>query len=1086
MKKTKLFLACCFLFSFSLSLQSQTLAFPGAMGFGKFAPGARGNATQSVYIVTNLNDAGTGSFRDAVSQPGRIVTFRVGGIVHLVSDIGVANNITIAGQTAPGDGIVLVGKRVTFSNAYNTICRNLRIRLGATGNSGKDASGIANGKKMMLDHMSFTWGMDEVFSINWDGKNYSCDSITIQNSIIGQGLHRENHSAGGLIQTPDGGKISLLQNLYISNKTRNPKVKGINEFVNNVVYNYGNGNRLDTNLNYGWSGEGYIMGGSAGVSEVNIINNYFVGGPLTPPADNTPFSRGTGSFFLYASGNYFDNNKNGVLDGTYVPEDGVGYPGIDPASFQAIPYGYPDASPPMTAAQAYQRVIDSAGPVFPRRDQLDQFLINEVASKGTQGFYVYRETNLPLSNGGVGDVFGAPFPPDTDNDGMPDAWEDANGLNKNSAADALTYSLSYPQYLNLEVYINNLVNTVSPTFIHPPTSLLPTGITYETPTPNSTVTLNWTDNSANENAFLIERSGNGTNFTQIGTTATNIVTYSDPALTPNTSYYYRVRSANTTDTSIYVTATIVTPPPASQPAIPALSSPVNGDNYVSLTTGSIPLKWTGSTNTTNFEVYIGSSATTLSKIADVAYSAAPSYTVTGLAENTTYFWRIDADNALGITPSAVWNFKTLKKDVVAHWQLNETSGLIAYDRTLYGNHGTLTNMSNAIWFPAAKIAGGLGFGVPGSTGAIAVPNDESILFNYSPFSISMWVKIPSNTYQFATSKDCYLLHKGSFENVAAYTGKWYGLQLKDNNLTFAIDDGRTKVNKDIVVGSGTYNIYTNTWKHIVAVKDNASSTIKVYIDAVMAGSASTTAVTLNIGQTDKNLLIGNSAENKPYRDSMDDVRFYNYALTQTEITNIFTGTDSITGVIPVRIVSFTAQKQGRTVLLQWNSSYELNSHHFEIERSSNGIDFVSIGNIPSTGYSGSGQSYSLKDLHPFSTTNYYRLVQYDLDGRKTYFNTIVVSFKEISKYFELSIYPNPSGTKQVAYLQLSSKLDDSYNITILNASGQFINRQKITAIANSNGIYHLLLPSKISSGVYFINVKSDILKEEKTIQLILQ
>ena len=148
--------------------QAQTPAFPGAKGFGRFAPGARGAASPEVYVVTNLNDAGAGSFREAVSKPGRIVVFAVGGIIHLASDIVVAPNTTIAGQTAPGDGIVLFNKRVTFSSSSNTICRYLRIRLGATNNNGKDASGLSNGANMIVDHMSFTWGMDEVFSIKSD------------------------------------------------------------------------------------------------------------------------------------------------------------------------------------------------------------------------------------------------------------------------------------------------------------------------------------------------------------------------------------------------------------------------------------------------------------------------------------------------------------------------------------------------------------------------------------------------------------------------------------------------------------------------------------------------------------------------------------------------------------------------------------------------------------------------------------------------------------------------------------------------------------------------------------------------------
>jgi hypothetical protein len=447
-----------FLFT-GYGVHAQTLSFPGAEGFGRYATGARGVSSPQVYLVTNLNDAGAGSFRDAVSVSGRVVVFRVGGIVNLASDVVVAANTTIAGQTAPGDGIVFFGKRVTFTNSINTICRYLRIRLGATNNSGKDASGIANGANMIFDHMSFTWGMDEVFSINWDNKNTSPDNITIQNSILGQGLHRENHSCGGLIQTPDGGRVSLIRDLYVSNKTRNPKVKGVNEFVNNVVYNWGNGNRLGDVLNYGWDGDAYIMGGSSGVSEVNIINNYFVSGPLTPPSAATPFSRGTGTFNLYGAGNYFDNNKNGTLDGSLVPYNSTGYPGLDAGNFKTSPFAYPAASPSMTASQAYAWIINNVGPTYPKRDQVDSLIVAEVASRGTQGRYIYRETDMPLINGGVGRVLGGTAPLDSDADGMPDAWETARGLNKNNKADATTYSTTSPGYLNIEVYVNSLVST---------------------------------------------------------------------------------------------------------------------------------------------------------------------------------------------------------------------------------------------------------------------------------------------------------------------------------------------------------------------------------------------------------------------------------------------------------------------------------------------------------------------------------------------------------------------------------------------------------------------------------------------------
>ncbi|MBO9618732.1 MAG: hypothetical protein J7539_06800 [Niabella sp.] len=429
----------------------RTPAFPDAEGFGRFATGARGADSASVYVVANLNDSGPGSFRDAVSKPGRFVVFDVTGIITLKSNVSVAANTTIAGQTAPGKGIVLYGRKVTFTGANNAIVRNIRIRLGANDGASRsdDASGVANGKNMIFDHVSFSWGQDEVFSINWDNKGYEPDSITLQNCIVAQGLHKVNHSAGGLIQT--AGKISILKSLYISNKTRNPKVKGINEFVNNIVYDWGN---LGNPMGHTVSGDGYIMGGSAGVSQVNIINNYFIAGPLTPDRA-TPFSRGTGTFYLYASGNYFDRNKNGSLDGALVPADSIGYPGIEPQNFMPNPYPYPFSTPAMSAADAFKYVAKEAGAAYPHRDDVDKLLIEELRSAGLQGRYVYTESDLPLANGGLGDFPFADPHKDSDGDGIPDVWERKLGLNP-EAKDALLRSTADPRYLNIEVYLNTL------------------------------------------------------------------------------------------------------------------------------------------------------------------------------------------------------------------------------------------------------------------------------------------------------------------------------------------------------------------------------------------------------------------------------------------------------------------------------------------------------------------------------------------------------------------------------------------------------------------------------------------------------
>ena len=236
---------------------AQQLAFPGAEGFGKYAVGGRYG---SVYHVTNLNDSGTGSLRDAVSQPNRIVVFDVAGVIHLKSRLTFKNNLYVAGQTAPGEGVTVYGNGVSFSGASNSIVRYLRFRMGVGGDSGKDAAGVANGTNMIFDHLSVSWGRDETFSISSDGKGALGD-ITIQNSIIAQGLL--THSAGGLMQADN---ITLYRNLYVDNSTRNNKIKGKNQYVNNIVYNWQNGC--------------YIMGGdSEGTSYAIAEGNLFINGP---------------------------------------------------------------------------------------------------------------------------------------------------------------------------------------------------------------------------------------------------------------------------------------------------------------------------------------------------------------------------------------------------------------------------------------------------------------------------------------------------------------------------------------------------------------------------------------------------------------------------------------------------------------------------------------------------------------------------------------------------------------------------------------------------------------------------------------
>ncbi|KAG8741939.1 hypothetical protein FRC10_002250 [Ceratobasidium sp. 414] len=349
----------------------------------------------------------SGSFRDAVSQPNRIVVFAVGGVINISSRVVISNHVTIAGQTAPGEGITIYGNGVSYSNADHTITRYIRFRMGKNGDSGKDGITI-----------------DETFSINGDVSN-----ITISDSIIAQGL--ETHSCGGLIQT-DGG-VSIIRSLYIDNKTRNPKVKGVNEFVNNVVYNWGGGG-------------GYIAGDSDGQSYANIVNNVFISGPST---STHPFTRGNANFHAYVSRNYYDPSQNGVLDGWELAQSTDNYSDVD---FQTTRYSYPTVNTLLAPLDAYAKVIAGVG-ASKFRDNVDTLLINQVKSLGTSGATISDETVSPWNSGGP--ISGGTAPADTDGDGMPDSWESANGLNPNSN-DAMS-DKNGDGYANIENYINSLV-----------------------------------------------------------------------------------------------------------------------------------------------------------------------------------------------------------------------------------------------------------------------------------------------------------------------------------------------------------------------------------------------------------------------------------------------------------------------------------------------------------------------------------------------------------------------------------------------------------------------------------------------------
>lgn len=404
------------------------LAFPGAEGFGRETSGGRGG---EVIHVTNLNDSGPGSFREAVSAPNRIVVFDVGGVINITTRVVVHSNITIAGQTAPGGGITIYGNGIALngdSGGGNVIVRYLRIRMGKNGDSGKDAVSISLGENYMFDHVSISWGRDGTLDVN----GTPIDLLSFQECIIAQGINKDNHSTGGLMQ-PSGvdGRWSMIRSLYIDNKTRNPKARGRHEFINSVLYN--------------WAEHGYIMGDTTnGTSEANLIGNYFIYGPSSNA--NTHITGTTEFFHVYPEDNWVDANKNGTLDGTLLTD-------YKTATVEASPYDYPGVGTLLSAQDALTHVIENAGASLVR-DAVDELLVRELRSLGTLGAILDTEDDNGIA-GNVGMVDPGATPTDSDRDGMPDAWETARGLDPDTPDDKGDDDSD--GYTNIEEYLSCVV-----------------------------------------------------------------------------------------------------------------------------------------------------------------------------------------------------------------------------------------------------------------------------------------------------------------------------------------------------------------------------------------------------------------------------------------------------------------------------------------------------------------------------------------------------------------------------------------------------------------------------------------------------
>ena len=515
----------------SAAALAQAPAFPGAEGHGRYVTGGRGG---KVIHVTNLNDSGTGSFREAVKSGNRIIIFDVAGVIALKSDLKIADNITILGQTAPSPGITL--RYYTVQPGNNNIIRFLRIRRGEEKdiNDGGDATWQRQKTGIIFDHCSFSWSIDEVASF-YDNNNFTMQWCTVAESLTNPGHSKGAHGYGGIW----GGKLASFHHNFVGHlMNRGPRFNGARYgwtgYTSNKDYdtykwkNTVQAENVDFRNCVMYNAQGTCYGGPGG-GQINIVNNYYKAGPshslkgttlnglkvdvstgkergnqdritLVTLSTSSNSDKSHPEFYdmtsrYFINGNTTETTKGSVtknkdwkgisydkgipsLNGEYYSPDAKNFYGdavahttISGKSCVKIKMDTPAPTGDVTthsAAEAFSKVLAYSGASL-YRDEIDARYMEE-AKTGTAK-YKGSITKSPGIIDKVSDVNGyteanfgkgsRPADFDTDKDGIPDAWETANGLNPNDASDALTYSLDRKgYYTNLEVYANSLVEDI--------------------------------------------------------------------------------------------------------------------------------------------------------------------------------------------------------------------------------------------------------------------------------------------------------------------------------------------------------------------------------------------------------------------------------------------------------------------------------------------------------------------------------------------------------------------------------------------------------------------------------------------------
>jgi hypothetical protein len=859
--------ACTFLF-IGYSLFAQQLAFPGAEGFGKYTTGGRGG---KVIEVTNLNDNGAGSLRAAIQQSGpRTVVFTVSGTIFLKSTLTInSGDITIAGQTAPGDGITLANYNFRVS-ADNVIIRYIRSRLGDDTRQEDDAFTCTGQENVIVDHCSFSWSVDETASC------YDNEDFTLQWCIISESLYNSVHSKGahGYGGIWGGSKVTFHHNLFAHHSSRNPRFDGAREKAdpweeivdhrNNVIYNWGG--------NSAYGGEPSEVDGIK--ANINMVRNYYKAGPATSSGEKQfrilePYDQsGYDYSYWYIDSNYVSGYPDATQDNWLYGVQGVSASDKEEMKVTA-PFEF-DISIQNTAEEAYTVVIENAGTILPRRDTLDKRIIWEVINDTALYGGIWGDNTGIIDSqedvGGWPVLFAAPAPPDGDHDGMADNWELLNGLDPGNPGDR-NGDADTDGYTNLEEYLAEI--TEFGDFIYPPTDFSVELIDI------TDIMLSWKDNSDMEQGYYIERRITGS-YNIIDTVLQNTEAYIDSGLNYETKYYYRIRAFNETDSSVYSKILSATTLSETSPPLPA-SNPVPANSLEYVRTSAV-LGWKNGVGATSHQLYLG-----VNNPPDFAATLpVNSYKPDTLLPGNTYYWRVDEVNSNDTTQGEVWSFTTrplLPDQLVGHWQFETSSSAI--DSSEFGNHGEYNNFIAGSFLWSGPINKALSF--DGLDQFVRIPHSFEFDFERDDFSVAFWLL--QYSYQIEETKEYSYLIKGSrYENpLLNRSGKRYEIYYKPliNTLIFEIDDN--VIMSSVEAGEEFY--IQGEWVHLAATRDTKSGLINLYANGNLIESADDGSTDIS---QDEDLYFGYNIDNDMYlKGVLDDVRLYNYALSDNEIDSLY-------------------------------------------------------------------------------------------------------------------------------------------------------------------------------------------------------